>query len=245
MQKQRVVIVTGAVEGSGLAITRKFLQNNDIVCLIDLSEEHLARTVDELGENAKGYVCDVTSEESVGQTIQAIVDEHQRIDVLVNNAGLQYRAKIEDLPIEKWQMLIDVMLKGVFLMIKHVFPHMKSKQYGRIINFSSVHGKMATPEKEANVAAKNGVMGVTSISAIEGTPFGITVNSVLPGPVKTPMLVKQLEESEQEALSRIVSPRQAMNCFTEDSEVADKVVFLASEAASSITMEHFEVSGVQ
>ncbi|QCR32578.1 3-hydroxybutyrate dehydrogenase [Lysinibacillus sp. SGAir0095] len=250
MQKKRVVIVTGGVGGLGLAITNKFVQHGDIVCLLDLSQEKLDSTVAGLGENVKGYVCDVTKEASVQQTITAILDEHQRIDVLVNNAGLQYRAKIEDFPLEKWQLLIDVMLTGVFLMTKHVFPEMKSKRFGRIINISSVHGEMATPEKVAYVAAKHGVIGVTSVSAIEAAPYGITVNSVLPGPVKTPLLVKQLDDlyeieglSEQEALSRIVYPKQAMNRFIEDTEVADTVFFLASEEASAITMEHIKVAG--
>lgn len=250
MHKQRVVIVTGGVGGLGLTIAKKFLQHDDIVCLLDLSHEKLKSTVSELGKNAKGYVCDVTSETAVEQTIKAIVEEHQRIDVLVNNAGLQYRAKIEEFPLEKWQLLINVMLTGVFLMTKHVFPQMKSQHFGRIINISSVHGKMATPEKVAYVAAKHGVIGVTSVSAIEGAPYGITVNSVLPGAVKTPLLVKQLEDlheseglSEKEALSRIVYPRQAMNRFIEDTEVADTVFFLASKEASAITMEHIKVAG--
>jgi 3-hydroxybutyrate dehydrogenase len=250
MEKQRVVIVTGAIGGLGTAITKKFLKNDDIVCILDLNQEKLDSAISELGESARGYVCDVTSEESVGQTIKSILDEHQRIDILVNNAGLQYRAKIEDFPLEKWQLLINVMLTGVFLMTKHVFPQMKTQNYGRIINISSVHGKMATPEKVAYVAAKHGVIGVTSVSAIEGATYGITVNSVLPGAVKTPLLVKQLDDlheseglSELDALSRIVYPRQAMNRFIEANEIADTVYFLASDEASAITMEHIKVAG--
>ncbi|RHW38227.1 SDR family NAD(P)-dependent oxidoreductase [Lysinibacillus yapensis] len=250
MVKQRVVIITGAVGGLGSAMTKKFIKNEDIVCLLDISQEKLNIAVEELGKNAKGYVCDVTCEKSVSQTIQGIIEEFQRIDVLVNNAGIQYRAKVEDFPLEKWQLLIDVMLTGVFLMTKHAFPQMKSQKFGRIINISSVHGKMASPEKVAYVAAKHGVIGVTSVTAIEGAPFGITVNSVLPGPVKTPLLVKQLEDlyeseglTEQEALPRIAYPKQAMNRFIEATEIADTVFFLASDEASAITMEHIKVAG--
>lgn len=245
-----MVIVTGAVGGLGTAICKKFLKNEDIVCLLDLNQDKIDQAVAELGQNAKGYVCDVTSEQSVQQTISSILSEHKRIDVLVNNAGLQYRAKIEEFPLEKWQLLIDVMLTGVFLMTKHVFPQMKSQNFGRIINISSVHGKMATPEKVAYVAAKHGVIGITSVSAIEGAPYGINVNSVLPGAVKTPLLVSQLEDlyeseglSEQEALARIVYPKQAMNRFIEANEIADTVYFLASEKATAITMEHIKVAG--
>lgn len=243
-------MVTGAVGGIGTAITKKFLENGDIVCLLDLDQEKIDQAVQQLGENAFGYRLDVTKEKEVQDVISKIIHEHQRVDVLVNNAGLQYRAKIEDFPLEKWQLLIDVMLTGVFLMTKHVFPQMKKQRFGRIINISSIHGKMATPEKVAYVAAKHGVIGITSVAAIEGAPYGITVNSVLPGPVKTPLLVKQLNDlyeseglTEQEALSRIMYPKQAMNRFIEASEIADAVYFLASEQASAITMEHIKVAG--
>lgn len=250
MSQKRVVLVTGAIGGIGSAITKKFIENGDFVCLLDLNQEKIDQVVRELGKNAFGYRLDVTNEKDIQQVITKIIDRHQKIDVLVNNAGLQYRAKIEDFPLEKWQQLIDVMLTGVFLMTKHVFPHMKKQNFGRIINISSVHGKMATPEKVAYVAAKHGVLGITSVAAIEGAPYGITVNSVLPGPVKTPLLVKQLDDlyeseglTEQEALLRIMYPRQAMNRFIEASEIADTVCFLASDEASAITMEHIKVAG--
>ncbi|WP_445684084.1 3-hydroxybutyrate dehydrogenase [Ureibacillus sp. FSL K6-2830] len=250
MTNKRVVLVTGAVGGIGSAITKKFLENGDIVCLLDLHQDKLDQAVSQLGENAFGYRLDVTNETEVQYVISKIIDEHGRIDVLVNNAGLQYRAKIEDFPLEKWRLLIDVLLTGVFLMTKHVFSQMKKQRFGRIINISSVHGKMATPEKVAYVAAKHGVLGITSVAGLEGAPYGITVNSVLPGPVKTPLLEKQLNDlyeseglTEQEALSRIMYPRQAMNRFIEASEIAGTVFFLASDEAAGITMEHVKVAG--
>lgn len=250
MTNGRVVLVTGAVGGIGTTITKKFLKNDDIVCLLDLNQTTIDQAVNELGGNAKGYVLDVTNEQSVQNVISQIIEEHGRVDVLVNNAGLQYRAKIEEFPLEKWQLLIDVMLTGVFLMTKHVFPQMKKQKIGRIINISSIHGKMASPEKAAYVAAKHGVIGLTDVTGIEGAPYGITVNSVLPGIVKTPLIMKQLNDlheteglTEEEAIPRIVYPRQAMNRFIETEEVADTVFFLASKEASAITMEHVKVAG--
>jgi 3-hydroxybutyrate dehydrogenase len=250
MSSKRVVLVTGAIGGIGTAITKKFIENGDIVYLLDLDQEKVDQAVQQLGENAFGHRLDVSNEKEVHAVISKIIREHDRIDVLVNNAGLQYRAKIEEFPLEKWQQLIDVMLTGVFLMTKHVFPQMKKQRYGRIINISSVHGKMATPEKVAYVAAKHGVIGITSVAALEGAPYGITVNSVLPGPVKTPLLEKQLKDlyeseglTEQEALVRIMYPRQAMNRFIEATEIANTVFFLASDEASAITMEHVKVAG--
>lgn len=250
MNNGRVVLVTGAVGGIGRAITEKFLKNEDIVCLLDLNKETIDAAVKELGSHAKGYVLDVTNEQSVETVISQIIDEFGRVDVVVNNAGLQYRSKIEEFPLEKWQLLMDVMLTGVFLMTKHAFPQMKKQQFGRVINISSIHGKMASPEKAAYVAAKHGVIGLTDVAGIEGAPYGITVNAVLPGIVKTPLIIKQLDDlyeteglTEQEAIPRIVYPRQAMNRFIEAEEVADTVFYLASNEASAITMEHVKVAG--
>ncbi|MEO4055217.1 3-hydroxybutyrate dehydrogenase [Solibacillus sp. CAU 1738] len=246
----KVVLVTGATGGLGSAIVEKFIAQGDFVYLLDLDEKRIDEAVNHYGSQTSGFVLDVRSEESVANGIARIIAEKGKIDVLVNNAGLQHRDKVEDFPLEKWQLLIDVMLTGVFLMTKYVFPHMKEARYGRIINISSVHGKMASPEKAAYVAAKHGVIGLTDVTGIEGASFGITVNAVCPGAVKTPLLVKQLEDlnkseglTESEALSRIVYPRQAMNRFIEAEEIADTVVFLASEAAKAITMEHIKVAG--
>ncbi|WP_253896182.1 SDR family NAD(P)-dependent oxidoreductase [Solibacillus sp. R5-41] len=155
---------------------------------------------------------DVRNELAVESAFKRIIEEKNRVDVVVNNAGLQHRDKVEDFPLEKWNLLLDVMLTGSFLMTKHAFPYMKKANFGRIINISSIHGLMASPEKAAYVAAKHGVIGLTDVTGIEGAPFGITVNAVCPGAVKTDLLVKQLDDlnkqeglSEQEALSKIVS----------------------------------------
>ena len=136
----------------GSAIAKEFIKQNDFVYIADLNKEAAEMTAKELGRNAKGIYLDVTDEAVVQSVIARDYSREGTIEVLVNNAGLQYRAPIESFPLEKWNLLINVMLTGVFLMTKHVFPHMKNEQYGRIINISSVHGKLATPEKVAYVA---------------------------------------------------------------------------------------------
>ena len=180
MNKQRTVIVTGAAGGLGTAIATEFIKQNDFVYVADLNKEAAEATAMALGRNAKGIYLDVTDEASIQLAIEKIISERESIEVLINNAGLQYRAPIESFPLEKWNSLINVMLTGVFLMTKHVFPHMKRERYGRIINISSVHGKLASPEKVAYVAAKHGVLGVTGVTALEGAAFQITANSILP-----------------------------------------------------------------
>ncbi|WP_342514909.1 3-hydroxybutyrate dehydrogenase [Sporosarcina sp. FSL K6-1522] len=249
MNKQRTVLVTGAAGGLGSVIAQEFTKQNDFVYIADLNKEAAEKTAKELGENAKGIYLDVTDEEAVQSAIAEIIRERGTIDVLVNNAGLQYRAPLESFPLEKWNLLINVMLTGVFLMTKHVFPHMKNAQYGRIINISSVHGKLATPEKIAYVAAKHGVIGVTGVTALEGAAHKITANSILPGPVKTELLMNQINglkedgKTEKEALEAIMYPKQAMERFIEPEEVASGIIYLASDAASGITGEHIKVAG--
>lgn len=249
MTKQRTVIVTGAAGGIGKAIAQGFTKQNDFVYIPDLNQEAAKETAASLGTNAKGIHLDVTDEASIQSVIAQIIEERGSIEVLVNNAGLQYRAPIESFPLEKWNLLINVMLTGVFLMTKHVFPHMKEAAYGRIVNISSVHGKLATPEKVAYVASKHGVIGVTGVTALEGAAYNITANSILPGPVRTDLLQKQLDSltvkgmTEKEALGAILYPRQAMNRFIEPEEVASGVLYLASDAASGITGEHLSVAG--
>ncbi|USK35952.1 3-hydroxybutyrate dehydrogenase [Bacillus sp. F19] len=249
MNKQRTVLVTGAAGGLGKAIAKEFIKHHDFVYIADLNKEAAEETARALGENAKGIYLDVTDEAVIQSAIADIINEKGSIEVLINNAGLQYRAPLESFPLEKWNLLINVMLTGVFLMTKHVFPHMKREEYGRIVNISSVHRKLATPEKIAYVAAKHGVIGVTGVTALEGAPYKITANSILPGPVRTELLVKQLDSltekgmNDKEALEAIMYPRQAMNRFIEPEEVASGVVYLASEAAGGITGEHLSVAG--
>lgn len=239
----RIVAITGASGGLGTAMVEQFVAAGDIVYMLDLNEGKTA-------QNVYSIVTDVTDEASVQHAIDTIIEAHGKIDVLINNAGLQHRDKVEDFPVQKWRQLIDVMLTGTFLMTKFALPHMKAATAGRIINMSSIHGMMATPEKSAYVAAKHGVIGLTDVTGIEAAPFAITVNAVCPGPVKTPMIVRQLDDlaqseglDEQEALKRIIYPKQAQERFIEPHEVVSTVFFLASEAASGITMEHIKIAG--
>lgn len=245
----KIVVITGATGGLGIAMVERFTKQGDIVYVADL-QQTLIDEVTAKFQPSKGVVLDVTDEAQVAKVMAQIIAEHGRIDVVVNNAGLQHRDKVEDFPVEKWDLLMDVMLKGPFLLTKHAFPHMKQAQYGRIINISSVHGLMATPEKSAYVAAKHGVLGLTDVSAIEGAPYGITVNAVCPGVVKTPLIEKQLQDvmakegiSEQQAVDRVVYPKRAMERFILPEEIASMVVYLASDEASAITMEHIKVAG--
>lgn len=245
----RNVLVTGAAGGLGQAIVKKFVDKGDFVYVTDLQLEAAQKIADLYPNQAKALALDVSNSNSVETVINTICEENE-LHIVVNNAGVQHRDKIEDFPEEKWDLLQSIMLKGPFLMTKYAFPHMKKQKYGRIVNISSVHGELATPEKAAYVAAKHGVLGLTKVAALEGAAYGITVNAILPGPVKTPLLVKQLKDleesrglSELEALGEIVYPKQAMQRFITAEEIADGVYFISSDEASAITGEGLNVSG--
>ncbi|MGE7919482.1 3-hydroxybutyrate dehydrogenase [Viridibacillus sp. NPDC093762] len=244
----RNIIITGAAGGLGQAMVKKFVDQGDFVFAADLHLDRVLELEKQYSDQVKAIVLDVTNEDSVREALKQVATSGN-VDVLVNNAGLQYREKIEDFPTEQWDLLINVMLTGPFLMTKHAMPYMKAQQYGRIVNISSVHGEMATPEKVAYVAAKHGVIGLTRVTALEGAQFGVTANAVLPGPVKTPLLVKQIQDLEEkgmteaEALAEIMYPKQAMNRFISAEEIANGVYFLTSNEASGITGENLNISG--
>ena len=241
-------MITGAAGGLGQAMVEKFVKKEDFVFAADLNLEQAKKLEQQYPGQVQAVELDVTNEMSVKEAIQQVARKGQ-VDVIVNNAGLQHRDKIEDFPTEKWDLLVDVMLKGTFLVTKHALPYMKEQQYGRIVNISSVHGLVATPQKVAYVAAKHGIIGITKVTALEGAEFNITANAVLPGPVKTPLLIKQLQDLEEQgmdeaqALAEIIYPKQAMKRFITPDEIADGVYFLTSSAATGITGENLSISG--
>lgn len=254
MGKQRVVAVTGAARGIGYSIAEAFANNGDRVVIGDLNEEEALGAARQIAAEtdgfAEGYVLDVTQEQSVRSWVDRIVKSHGRIDVVINNAGLQHIDRVEDFPSEKWKQLIDVMLTGPFLLIKYTVSIMKRQRFGRIINISSVHGRTASPFKSAYIAAKHGVVGLTRTVALEVAEFGITVNAIMPGAVDTPLVRNQLQHladteqiSQEEALHKHLLQKQAIKRFVKTEEVAACALYLASDAAAIITGECIGVSG--
>lgn len=254
MGNKRIVLVTGSKQGIGYAIAEAFAKNGDQPVIVDLEWEEAKKASQTLADQyqcaAAAYVADVSKPESVEKLIQDILNDFGQIDVVVNNAGLQHIDPVENFPVEKWDLLIDVMLKGPFLITKYVIPHMKKQKYGRIINISSVHGKTASPYKSAYISAKHGVVGLTRTVAIEAANDNITVNAVMPGVVQTQLIENQLAKlaeedgtTKEEALQKHLLQKQAIKRFIKPEEVAATCVFLASEGASSITGETISVSG--
>ncbi|SOC39825.1 3-hydroxybutyrate dehydrogenase [Ureibacillus acetophenoni] len=245
----RTVLVTGAAQGIGYAIAEEFIANGDFVAIFDLNEEAAHAAAEKLG-NAKGYKVNVADETSVKTAIDKVIAERGSVDVVVNNAGLQFISKVEDFPVEKWDLLNDVILKGTFLMTKHSLKSMQAQNYGRIINIVSAHGRVPDAYKSAYCAAKAGQTGFSKVVALENATNGITVNCIEPGPVRTELIEKQLPvlaekdgTSVEEALNHHILGKQWIKRLLEPSEIGKTAVFLASEGAAAITGESIPVTG--
>lgn len=240
----QVAIVTGATSGIGAAIAAKLVTDGHRVFNFDL------RAPEQDAPGVTTIACDVSDEAAVEAAYAKVKELAGPAAVLVNNCGLQFMAPFEEFPKEKWDLLIGVLLTGTFLCSRAVFADMKKNNYGRIINISSVHGKLASPFKAAYVAGKHGVLGLAKVMAVEGASHSITVNTICPGFVDTPLMRKQVESqmelnnlSEEEVLEQVFLKAQNVKKLTSPEQVAGFVSFLISDSASTITGEAFNISG--
>jgi 3-hydroxybutyrate dehydrogenase len=172
------------------------------------------------------------------------------VDILVNNAGIQHVEAIETFPPEKWDAVIAINLSSAFHAIRAVLGGMKERRWGRIINMASAHGFVASPYKSAYVAAKHGLLGLTKTVALEAAEFGVTVNAICPGYVKTPLVEKQIPEtakargiSEEEVVRHVLLAAQPTRRFVTTEQVGALALFLCSDAAASITGASLPIDG--
>lgn len=249
----KVVYITGAASGIGLEIAEAFARSGARVILTDLNEEQVKRQVERLtsdGLDVIGYKCDVTVEEDIRETIYLGLDKFGRIDVLINNAGFQHVSPIEEFSTEKFELLLKVMVTGAFIGIKHVFPIMKQQQFGRIINIASINGLVGFAGKAGYNSAKHGVIGLTKVAALEGAPFGITVNALCPGYVDTPLVRNQLADLAktrnvplENVLEEVIYPLVPQRRLLAPQEIADYTLFLADEKTKSVTGQAVVIDG--
>ncbi|MDA8047581.1 MAG: SDR family NAD(P)-dependent oxidoreductase [Actinomycetota bacterium] len=236
----RVALVTGAGRGQGRAITRQFLAAGASVIAGDVSEEHLEDLAAEVGD--RGFVArhDVTDASSWASLLDAGVGRLGRLDVVVNNAGVLRRLPIDEESEEGFTQIWRINCLGPFLGIKAALPHLRRSDAAAVVNTSSTAGVIAWSAHSAYVASKHAVRGLTKAAAVELAPEGIRVNAVLPGPINTPMNVRDDDPSVLERLSRVPLARVG-----EPEEIAQAVLFLASPRASYITGTEIIVDGGQ
>ena len=184
----------------------------------------------------------MTKPEAIAEMIAATVGEHRRLDVLVNNAGIQYVAPLDQFPVEKWDAILSINLSSAFHTIRLALPAMRQNKFGRIINIASAHGLVASPFKAAYVAAKHGIIGLTKVAALETAQEGITCNAICPGYVYTPLVEAQIDSqakahgiSREEVIRGVLLAQQPNKRFATVEELGALTLFLASDAAASIT----------
>ena len=255
MLKGKTALVTGSTSGIGLAIARALAQDganlviNGFGNAADIEKER-AGLEREFGIKAIYSPADMTRPAEIAEMIATAEKTFGSLDVLVNNAGIQYVANIEGFPIDKWDAIIAINLSSSFHTIRAAIAGMKKRKWGRIINIASAHGLVASEQKVAYVAAKHGLVGLTKVVAIEAANDGITCNAICPGWVLTPLVEKQIEARakasgrsiDQEKVA-LLSEKQPMHQFTTPQNIGALAVFLASDAAVSITGSAYSIDG--
>ncbi len=241
----RVAFVTGAASGIGREIAEQLAREGAAVTLADKDAAGAARAAGELtalGLRAVSAACDVTSDAAIDGALDATVAAHGRLDVLVNNAGLQHVAPIDEFPTDRFELLVRVMLVAPFVAIKRAFPVMRRQGHGRVVNVASINGLVGFAGKAAYNSAKHGLLGLTKVAALEGARHGITVNALCPGYVDTPLVRNQLADlartrgvALERVLEDVIYPLQPIRRLLTVREVADYALFLASDRAGGIT----------
>ena len=246
----RCVLVTGAGSGIGAGIAAELARDGHHVIVTDLSADAaraVAAAIADEGHSAEAHALDVTSDDSVAAVLAAV---SRPVDVLVNNAGLQHVARLEDFPIDKWELLVQVMLIGVARLTRAVLPGMRERGFGRIVNIGSIHSLVASPFKSAYVAAKHGLLGFSKVLALETSDTDITVNTICPTYVKTPLVDKQIADQartrgipESQVVSDVMLKPMPKGVFITFEELAGITAFLMSPAARNITGHTIDVDG--
>jgi 3-hydroxybutyrate dehydrogenase len=251
----KVSLVTGSTSGIGLGIARALAEAGSAVVLnglgaaaeIDMTKNQLAA---DFGVEVSYSAADMTSSDAIAEMIAAAVASHGRLDILVNNAGIQYVAPLEQFPVEKWDAILAINLSSAFHTTRLALPAMRQNKFGRIINIASAHGLVGSPFKAAYVAAKHGIVGLTKVTALETAEDGITCNAICPGYVYTPLVEAQIDSqakahgiSREKVIHDVLLAQQPNKHFAGVEELGALTVFLASDAAASITGTAIPVDG--
>lgn len=237
----RSALVTGAASGIGQACAERLARAGASVTVLDLDGDAAKRVAEKIG----------------GEALQADLSDYSvldglevKADIVVNNAGLQHVAPVEEFPPERFSMMLRVMLEAPFRLVRKALPGMYENGWGRIINISSVHGLRASPYKSGYVSAKHGLEGLSKVIALEGGPRGVTSNCIDPAYVRTPLVEKQISDqarahgiAEDEVIERIMLTEPAIKRLIEPEEVAAVTAFLCTPEASFINGSSLVMDG--
>jgi 3-hydroxybutyrate dehydrogenase len=253
--KAKGAVVTGSTSGIGLGIARALAKEGANVLINGFGdagdiEKERSSIEKEFGVKAVYSPADMTKSEEIAEMVTTAEKAFGSVDVLVNNAGIQFVAPIEEFPVEKWNQIIAINLSAAFHAIRAAVPGMKRRKWGRIISTASAHSLVASPFKVAYVAAKHGIAGITKTVALETATSGITVNCISPGYVWTPLVEKQIPDTmkarnmtREQVINDVLLTAQPTKEFVTVDEVAAIAVFLCSDAAKQITGANISVDG--
>lgn len=249
----KTVLITGSTSGVGLGIAREFAGAGYNIVFNGLETDG-NETAEAMGKEYKVGVfyspANMLNPSEISSMVNQAIAKFGKIDVLINNAGIQFVSPVEDFPADKWNDIIGINLTAAFYTSKAVWQGMKERKNGRIINIASAHGLVASEYKAAYVASKHGLVGLTKVLALEGAPFGITANAICPGYVKTPLVEKQITEqskshgiSEKDVIDKIMLTKHPIKEFVSSECIGALALFLASDTASMITGAAMPIDG--
>jgi len=255
MTQKKSVIVTGSTSGIGLGMAESFAKAGMNVMLNGFGDPGEIDTIrlrieSENGVKVGYHGADMTRPGEIGALFKASEEHFGSVDIVVNNAGIQHVAPVEEFPPEKWDAIIAINLSSAFHLIRHAVPGMKARGWGRIINLCSAHGLVASPFKTAYVAAKHGIVGLTKTVALEVAQSGITCNAICPGYVLTPLVEQQIPDqaksrgiTEEEVKRDVLLHAQPTKNFVTTEQIGALAVFLSSDSAAQITGASLPMDG--
>lgn len=244
----KVCIITGAASGIGLTSSEFFSKEGYKVIMADINKEKLIIESEKLG--ADYFLADLSKRDECKALVDFTLKKYSKVDVLINVAGIQTVCPIDEFSEDIWDFMISLMLTAPFLLTKYVWGSMKDHMWGRIININSIHGLVASEYKSAYVSAKHGLSGLTKTAALEGGRFGITVNSICPSYVNTPLVDSQINDqakthgiTNDQVIEEIMLKKSSIKTLIEPDEVVELIKLLCSDQGRHITGSLISVDG--